>query len=235
MKKVSLWVCLFFILALMVSGCNLLSSGDDSSNNAVIRGTVTDPAGQPLVGVKFFIEYYTQSNPAKPATSISFNLPETTSLKAWVTPFFSSDTVIVLIDDILERGDHTVVWNAKNSSGLFVPGNFYYAHIKTPDSYSKKQLFFNYFNNNMYSVYQELAVTDSFGKYSININELAFSNPNNLVEDYDDNGNVTGTSHVVRTVKLWVIDGIHASKCIEIENIPSNSDILQDIVLLNRQ
>lgn len=235
MIKQNVQVIIIFILAVFFTGCNFFSSDDESSINYKITGTVTDTSGNPLSDVKIFIEYYTQTNQAKPETQITFNLPGSGPMKLWITPFFSSDTVVVLIDDTLGTGQHNISWKATNSYGKIISNNFYYYHIKTQGTYTKQAFFFNYFLPNDYINYQEIASTNVLGNYTININELAFSFPDNLITNYDENGDVISTSHVTRNIKLWVIDGIHERKCVTIENIPSNQNVIYDIVLANRK
>lgn len=238
MKQRNVILIIMLMLIVITTGCRTTSSDDNNMPNYKLMGKVTDISDNPLTDVKLFVEYSIQTDPAKPLTPISFNLPESGQLLLWITPFFSSDTVSVLMDGFCESGNHSYHWNGKNSEGITVPDNFYYYHIKTHNDYFKKPLFIygslpDYTN---YNSYQELASTNSDGNYAININELAFSCNDNTLMLYDMDGNVEGTCLVTRTITLWAIDGEHERKGILIENIPLNNtnNIVNDIILLNR-
>jgi flagellar hook assembly protein FlgD len=61
-------------------------------------------------------------NPFNPSTNIKFSIPERSRVKIRV---FNSlgEEIITLLNNTLERGEHSIVWNGKDKNNKTVPSS----------------------------------------------------------------------------------------------------------------
>lgn len=71
-------------------------------------------------------------NPFNAQTSIRFELPESGSAKLTVYDI-AGNGVRVLVDEFLDAGDHTIVWDGRNSAGQKVSSGLYFYGISIGD------------------------------------------------------------------------------------------------------
>lgn len=64
-------------------------------------------------------------NPFNPSTNIKFSIPERSRVKIRV---FNSlgEEIITLLNNTLERGEHSIVWNGKDKNNKTVPSSVYF-------------------------------------------------------------------------------------------------------------
>ncbi|MFQ5454562.1 MAG: T9SS type A sorting domain-containing protein, partial [Candidatus Zixiibacteriota bacterium] len=79
-------------------------------------------------------------NPFNPSTTISFNLPEKTSVNLSIYNILGQ-AVAILKNETLPSGQHKVEWNSNNMNGQPVTSGVYFYRLET-DSFSdvKKML-----------------------------------------------------------------------------------------------
>ncbi len=70
-------------------------------------------------------------NPFNPTTTIPFDLPEATPTMLVVYDILGRE-VAQLVDQTLEAGYHTVIWDGKTATGRNVPSGIYIALMRTP-------------------------------------------------------------------------------------------------------
>jgi len=75
-----------------------------------------------LYDYKLFSNY---PNPFNPSTTIRFIIPERSELKIKVYNSIGEE-IITLLDQSLERGEHTIVWNGRDNNNLSVPSGVYF-------------------------------------------------------------------------------------------------------------
>jgi Putative metal-binding motif/FlgD Ig-like domain len=68
-------------------------------------------------------------NPFDQSTMINFTLEEDKKVNLVIYDI-TGKRVKVLVDEVLEGGDHQIEWNAKDESGKVVPGGIYYFRIR---------------------------------------------------------------------------------------------------------
>ncbi|MBI9031923.1 T9SS type A sorting domain-containing protein [bacterium] len=78
-------------------------------------------------------------NPFNPETTISFNIANQTNVELSVYNI-KGQKVKTLINDVLSKGDHKVVWDGRNSSGQKVSSGVYFYRLKTPKFDSIKKM-----------------------------------------------------------------------------------------------
>lgn len=119
----SLAICLGLLGA---CGNNRPSRPFDSGLDDGIVGIVTDAAGDPVAGaavcLAFQIEFPDRF--AKPATRISFDLPEAGAVTVKILDR-RGDHVRVLVDGDLPAGSYAVTWDTRDDSGRLVPNGLY--------------------------------------------------------------------------------------------------------------
>ncbi len=68
-------------------------------------------------------------NPFNPTTAIRFIIPERSKLKIKVYNSIGEE-IITLLDQSLERGEHTMVWNGRDKSNFSVPSGIYFISME---------------------------------------------------------------------------------------------------------
>ncbi len=69
-------------------------------------------------------------NPFNPTTTIAFNLPENDKVELSIYNI-KGQKINTLVNDIMQSGNHTIVWNGEDSNGKLVGSGFYFYQIKT--------------------------------------------------------------------------------------------------------
>lgn len=231
-------ICVFIVILITLSfiACSKVTTANSSDDSFFITGKITDTNNLPLSNAKLFLRYYTPDFNSKPSTTISFELAQFGLTKVWISHHNEVDTVIVLLDEMLSSGTHTLSWNSKNSNGLVVCSNYYDVNLKSGNLFSTKKIFFNNYYYDILGISQILnneavANTDMYGNYYIKINKLAFSYSDNLIDVYDVNGNITSHYSIPRYIKLFAYSPGHPLKCLDSLYIAPNTNIQQDIIL----
>jgi hypothetical protein len=78
-------------------------------------------------------------NPFNAQTSIQFNLPES-GLTQLAIYDITGNSISVLLNDYLESGHHTVVWDGRNSSGQPVSSGVYFYRISVGDHTATRRM-----------------------------------------------------------------------------------------------
>jgi len=78
-------------------------------------------------------------NPFNPQTTIGYYLDEQKTVCVSVYDIFGR-RLIVLVDQLLEAGTHTVEWNGRDSASLLVSSGIYVVRIETPDELDSRQI-----------------------------------------------------------------------------------------------
>jgi len=73
-------------------------------------------------------------NPFNPVTKINYSLPEATDVQISVFNILGQN-VRTLVNDYVEAGNHSVVWDSKDNDGTAVASGMYFYRIKT-DQYT---------------------------------------------------------------------------------------------------
>lgn len=185
MKKISTF---FLALSLiLIISCDNNSSTEIDSNR-FIEGRVVDHNGNGLsdipiaisYGVDFYnldgnyidsLSYKLVDNPSQ--TTISFFLSSDNQTKLWVEDYYSNDTSIVLIDQLLEAGVHHIDWDIKDSSGRYVKNGVYNFCLEI-DTLLKRSIAIGTYNykNCLASEVNSFVTTDSNGDFTIDKLEL---------------------------------------------------------------
>ncbi|MCF7920844.1 MAG: T9SS type A sorting domain-containing protein, partial [Candidatus Cloacimonetes bacterium] len=83
--------------------------------------------------------YSNYPNPFNPMTTISFALPEESEVSISIYNI-KGQKVKVLVDDIMEKGQHKIVWDGLNASGRQVASGVYLYNMQTKDYSSTKKM-----------------------------------------------------------------------------------------------
>ncbi|MGB7061165.1 MAG: carboxypeptidase-like regulatory domain-containing protein [Candidatus Zixiibacteriota bacterium] len=211
------------LLALVGCSKSTKSQEDESSS---IRGRVVDASGGGISNAAIMLTYNFQnagSSPAAagdgnsprvqhllrpnrphPSTDIAFTLPEQCHVKLWITDYCRSDTVKVLIDEVMLGGSFTVNWDGKNEEGDLVLNGVYYYCLHAGEWQAENSMVLSY----SYSGYdspqglQSHAATGSDGYFEISQDCLPFGHES---AKYDDQGNQIGIVVITREVGVWVL------------------------------
>ncbi len=70
-------------------------------------------------------------NPFNPTTKIAFSLNETSNLSLIVYNSLGEQVATLINNNTLTKGNHFVVWNAKNDNGNIVPSGIYFYSLQT--------------------------------------------------------------------------------------------------------
>ena len=65
----------------------------------------------------------------RPSTSINYNLASEELVQIWIEEI-CGDTVIVLVDEVVFAGSHSVIWNAEDTNGDKVVDGVYIIKMK---------------------------------------------------------------------------------------------------------
>jgi hypothetical protein len=138
-------------------------------NKKSISGKVINQDGDPVNGALINLTYYFRmaQNQAQAkgnenevaAIIIIFEVPERQKIKIWITRHHETDTTRLLVDDIVDPGQHQVVWDGRNSANQLEISDIYNVHIAYPGEIITKIVILN----NDYAVY---TVMDNLACYS---------------------------------------------------------------------
>jgi len=82
-------------------------------------------------------------NPFNPSTSISFQIPQTNRVKLVIYDIVGRE-VVSLVDNQLQPGSHSVIWNGKDKNGYMVSTGVYIYQLQADGiSKTKKMTFIN--------------------------------------------------------------------------------------------
>ena len=71
-------------------------------------------------------------NPFNPITTIQYDIPMEGHVKLVIYDILGRE-VVKLLDQDIPAGYHTAVWNAKDNSGITMPGGVYFYQLQTRD------------------------------------------------------------------------------------------------------
>ncbi len=80
-------------------------------------------------------------NPFNPSTNLSFSIANSEKVLLEVYNV-KGQRVAVLVDDVLQAGNHSVIWNANNSQGNNVTSGVYFYRLTTPTHTETKRVLF---------------------------------------------------------------------------------------------
>ncbi len=198
------WIIL--IISIIISCTNTT----EPKNDQKLVGTITNTNGIPVDNAKIILSYHSKSIDSRPTTLIAFEIPNTSNVKVWISHHNDIDTVKVLIDDdILEAGVHTLIWDATNEQNKFIVSNIYDCHIQA-QGYSRKivlPFLQDYYTATGAEVenYESLDISNENGEFSINYKNLPLFSNNYSFELYNDEGVVVDTLKILNYVKIWAL------------------------------
>ncbi len=199
-------ICALFAL----SGC----SDEETVLQAGISGTVTNAAGDPVSDVAIGLVYRFDGldlpgdwekgvirGADKPRTQISFDLPDSGEVTVEIVDY-AGQFVATLIDSTVAGGSYSVVWDATDADGDYVPSGMYYARITLADQETTVHDLFLYLFENGEILRAPHARTGADGKFSI---------PGILIPvgaeiiATDETGQVTGNAKVSSAILIKAV------------------------------
>lgn len=184
-------------------------STDPDPVDSSLRGTVVDALGQPVAGATVVLQYAVDppigSPFDKPATQIRLELPESGPVTLWISSYCDGDTVRMLVDGEMPPGQHMIAWDGRDDAGRTLPDGVYRLHLVTVEGQTDSALAMMYFGYQLpeAATLVPLAVTDAHGRFALSQGCLPFGFRQDAV---DEQGNITGTFTVTRTVRVWAYD-----------------------------
>jgi hypothetical protein len=88
-------------------------------------GESNTPAGQP----ESYHLYQNHPNPFNPLTIISYSLPESGDVELVVFDV-RGQKVVTLFHGLQQGGDHSIIWNGDNESGVLAPSGIYFYSLR---------------------------------------------------------------------------------------------------------
>lgn len=206
MKKAEVILIALIISFLLITSCTDSTEPDE---NAMISGFVTNSLGEPVPNAKIMLTYCSEAVNTLPYTVFSFHLSELSYVKLWISHHNKPDSVIVLIDAMLNPAIHLYYWDFNNSNDQFIVSNYYDYHIKTNNSQIDKNIFLNREYGNLTGEdienYEHFAITDDNGYYELEIDELPFSFEDTELKIYNVYGDLVDIIELERFVKIWAV------------------------------
>jgi len=83
--------------------------------------------------------YQNFPNPFNPTTTIRFSLPDLAYVRLSIVDLLGRE-VAVIADDVRSAGDHIVVWDGRNSSGVDVSSGVYVYRMTTAEQTLSRKL-----------------------------------------------------------------------------------------------
>jgi hypothetical protein len=192
-----------------LAGCS--DSSKPEATNSDLRGQIVDAFGLPVAGAGVVLEYASDP-PAgsaydKPRTGISFELPSAGAVTLWISSFCDGDTVSLLADGELPSGQHTIIWNGRDSAGRTLPDGVYRYNLVTAtgEDHQPFVLFhLGYRNLPEGAVLAPLVVTDARGRFALSQEclPLGFT-----FDGFDERETPIAACTITRTVRVWVCAG----------------------------
>jgi hypothetical protein len=143
-----------------------------------LYGLVHDSQGNPVEGCGVHYMYsMTTSSLAKrgktcPSTTISFNIPTRSKVTIKIFRWFTQDTIATLIDDTLNAGLHTIVFDAsKHTNGIYI------YQLRTDTTVQERFMSFLVTDVSALASSNPLVTTNSSGAFSIPFGVFGFSVP----------------------------------------------------------
>lgn len=206
MKKSPLILLLLSLTVLFIFSCSDSTCPDQKIG---IEGRVVDANGNPIADARIMLTYNLEDILDRPTTVFSFNVPEDTEVKFWITQHNVADTLIVLLDSELTAGYHSVTWDSKDTNGIMVMSNFYDYHLKIDEETTTRKYLLNQYYHNIGGVavqgYEPNAITDDSGKFKIDLDNLPFSYSDNELNMCNEDGEFIGIKKVSREVNIWAL------------------------------
>ncbi len=175
-------VCVF----LGIVGCSDDSTEPQPTNQ--LTGTVTDATGAPVAGAGILVNYRLVRD-GRPATGVSFTLPDSSHVTVAIFNDGYADTVITLFDGIMAPGYRLLTWDGVDGEGLIVPAGVYYFIVATEDDIidgSMAMLYEDYPAAADPADYRFQATTDAEGRFVLEQSGLNFDYPFYGVDAYGD-------------------------------------------------
>ncbi|MFC1614089.1 FlgD immunoglobulin-like domain containing protein [Gemmatimonadota bacterium] len=83
---------------------------------------------------KAFSQAQNVPNPFNPSTSISYTVPEGSTVKVFLEIFnLRGQLVQILVDEVREAGDYSVIWDGTNKTGQKISSRVYFYHLRAGD------------------------------------------------------------------------------------------------------
>jgi hypothetical protein len=207
----SLWMLLLTV-GLVVAGC----SDDDPvrPTNLPVTGQVIDGSGEVVVGAAVIVTYELPvaaavGNPDKPRTMINFVLPEAGPARLWLTSACEGEVVRTLVDDVVDAGQLSFIWDALDEDGLLVTSGVYQYHLEAGGETTSADLVLlinDYDPAADPALYRRHGVTGDEGRFSIDQKCLPFGYE---AVAYDETGAEIGIYTINRRIQLHVLHGDH--------------------------
>ncbi|MGF1671766.1 MAG: hypothetical protein ACFCU6_15075 [Balneolaceae bacterium] len=176
---------LFFLQILFIGTLFFFSSCSDDVSEIItaIDGIVENSNGDRVSGAKIAITYQIQS-PQGPFTTpangtvLQISVPSNQRVTLRVKDDNNQVVIRTLIDRELQAGQHSFLWDLRNSKEKVVLSGLYFAETEFEDKSESFPFFVNIPN---YSIYKFdeisfIATTDQDGRFEIDRDELLFNN-----------------------------------------------------------
>ncbi|MBN1541701.1 carbohydrate binding domain-containing protein, partial [candidate division KSB1 bacterium] len=109
---------------------------------AVVEGNVTRVGGTDLpVAPLVYSLAQNHPNPFNPSTTIRFNLPQTEQVSLVVYDLLGK-IVRTLVDGVREAGEHSVLWDGRDETGLAASSGIYFYVLNTPRTRLVRKMMF---------------------------------------------------------------------------------------------
>ncbi len=201
----------------ILSSCN--SDSTKPEGPALISGIAKNANNEIVEGAKIVFGYSLEEV-TRPMTTLRLDLPEASNVKIWITRYAQTDTIRVLLDEIMDQGSHSVVWDGKNDMGLHVYSYSYNFHLKTDaeERVIKFVYFADYSNVTGSNVqnFEACTTTNSAGEYSFPLENLLMFKDSAPMDYTDENGNVTEDGlQFSQYLKVWALHPDHEATFVD--------------------
>jgi hypothetical protein len=171
-----------------------------------------------------------------PTTSISFALPTETHVLLWIEDM-CGDTIAVLVDEVLEAGNHQAIWDA---TGV-LEGNYKAHLIRSGYNQTQNLILALLYYSDLEMIDGELmqtqqdtsythdyhSMTDVEGKFSISLNCLSFGLEQIWTDEF---GNPIDNWTIPYRAKLWIVHEGDALFSTEFYDVDPDNGVYIEIV-----
>jgi len=198
-----------------------------------ISGTVRDGGGNPISNAAILFKYTTDSSEepdrSRPSTTINYEIPSESLLQIWIEEI-CGDTVIVLVDEYIDAGSHSIIWNADDSNGNQVVDGIYILKMREgsyEDEVNLTLMSQNYYLDTIEGQNYH-SMTDENGFFKTPLDCLPFG-----IEflQTDENGNELGLLSLQYKVKIWVIHPDHEPYSTDFIDVDPQLGVIKEIIL----
>ncbi len=203
------------LFSITLFSCNSTSEPDLLP---VLQGQVLDQQGEPVSGAMIEVEYFLDTDtgymPKRQRSEINllirFSVAQAGPVRVWITGLESEDTLRVLMEDFVNAGNYTVIWDGTDQDGYGVINQFYRSHVATDGIVGTDTVFINrdyydYVGSDLLTFY---TLSDADGEFTISQEKLAVMKDIGI-QLVDELGNSLDTVKLSREVRIWALHHAH--------------------------